>query len=104
MAAVSHSVFGRGDFSEGAPEMNGGGAGAITGLPRNRGVQSVVDLEDSGTVSKFREAPCVGRWKPVARDSQQLHGCHVAKEKVITTERGKILDSRIGPNCSAQRR
>ena len=70
VAAMTHRIFGRGDFLEAAAKMHGGRPRAVRRVPRNGAVQRVIDFEDPRAVTVLGKPARESRGETVARDAQ----------------------------------
>ena len=62
---------------EGAAQVDGAGAQALPGAPRNRLAQRPIHFEDAGTVAVTLQLAAEGRLNLFTADAQQLPGGHI---------------------------
>src|SRR6185295_11002514 len=81
------------DLLEGAADVNGRGAAAVVGLPRDQAVECPVDLEDPGTVPVAAKRVRVMGWQLVAGDAEKLPRHDVREDGVGP---GQLVDQALG--------
>jgi len=82
--------------------MDGSGQSALSGLPRDRSGEGVIQFEDAWSITKLLQLPSVGNGDSVFGHAQQLARCHIQQRDPSRWQRGKILNRRMGADFAAE--